>query len=343
MERLTKTELRTLLECIKECYPICDLESFAQRVVSRRSKIVSTEIVISYRGVNPRRGRNAHAAYLPRAYRHYENITFHQRVHERKTRDSGQGRRVRLHNAFHRGTDVKCQIAPRLINHGGLNHTSKDFGPRKKLFIKLLSPHRNQAYRNAQTFTHMQQKLTLVDQALDRLHLGIIVLTADRKVRLATASAVKQVTNYLGHQCLRGNRLPEPLRTWIKQQEVVVKEKGDVVLQRNPLVLAREGKRLVIRFVSDLDQSLLLLEEHPTTMQLQSLVPFGLSPREAQVLDWVAQGKTNKEIGVILDLSPRTVQKHLEHIYRKIYVETRTAAAAKAYEMALLAKNSTAN
>jgi hypothetical protein len=54
-------------------------------------------------------------------------------------------------------------------------------------------------------------------------------------------------------------------------------------------------------------------------------------------LDWVAQGKTNKEIGVILDLSPRTVQKHLEHIYRKIYVESRTAAAAKAYEMASLA------
>jgi DNA-binding CsgD family transcriptional regulator len=76
-------------------------------------------------------------------------------------------------------------------------------------------------------------------------------------------------------------------------------------------------------------------------MQLQSPVPFGLSPREAQVLGWVAQGKTNKEIGVILELSPRTVQKHLEHIYRKIYVESRTAAAAKAYEVASLAGNQT--
>jgi hypothetical protein len=40
MERLTKTELRALLEFIKECYPICDLETFSQRVVSRLSKIV---------------------------------------------------------------------------------------------------------------------------------------------------------------------------------------------------------------------------------------------------------------------------------------------------------------
>jgi hypothetical protein len=38
VERLTKKELRALLECIKECYPICDLETFGQRVVSRLSK-----------------------------------------------------------------------------------------------------------------------------------------------------------------------------------------------------------------------------------------------------------------------------------------------------------------
>ena len=40
---------------------------------------------------------------------------------------------------------------------------------------------------------------------------------------------------------------------------------------------------------------------------------------------------------MILELSPRTVQKHLEHIYRKIGVESRTAAAAKAYEIASIA------
>jgi hypothetical protein len=43
MERVTKKELRALLECIKQCYPICDLETFRQRVVSRLSKIVPTE------------------------------------------------------------------------------------------------------------------------------------------------------------------------------------------------------------------------------------------------------------------------------------------------------------
>lgn len=54
-----------------------------------------------------------------------------------------------------------------------------------------------------------------------------------------------------------------------------------------------------------------------------------LTSREAEVLCWVAQGKRNAEIGHLLGVSPRTVQKHLEHIYGKLDVRTRTAAALR--------------
>ncbi|EKF75822.1 LuxR family transcriptional regulator [Alcanivorax hongdengensis A-11-3] len=53
-----------------------------------------------------------------------------------------------------------------------------------------------------------------------------------------------------------------------------------------------------------------------------------VTQREAQVLVWIAHGKTNREIAQILALSPRTVNKHLEQIFRKLGVENRTAAAA---------------
>ena len=49
--------------------------------------------------------------------------------------------------------------------------------------------------------------------------------------------------------------------------------------------------------------------------------------REAEVLYWVVKGKTNRDIGEILGTSPRTVTKHLEHVFDKLGVETRTAAA----------------
>ncbi len=56
---------------------------------------------------------------------------------------------------------------------------------------------------------------------------------------------------------------------------------------------------------------------------------LGLTRREVEVLTWVTDGKTNAEIGLILGTSPRTVQKHLEHVFEKLGVETRTGAVVR--------------
>lgn len=58
-----------------------------------------------------------------------------------------------------------------------------------------------------------------------------------------------------------------------------------------------------------------------------------VTPREREVLSWLAAGKTDKDIGEILGMSARTVQKHLQHIYEKLGVETRTAAVVRAMEL----------
>lgn len=60
-----------------------------------------------------------------------------------------------------------------------------------------------------------------------------------------------------------------------------------------------------------------------------------LSARQLEALTWVARGKTNSEIGVLLAVSPRTVQKHLELTFQKLGVETRTAAVMRAIELSL--------
>ena len=57
---------------------------------------------------------------------------------------------------------------------------------------------------------------------------------------------------------------------------------------------------------------------------------LNLTIREAEVLLWIARGKSNRDIGEILSLSPRTVNKHLEQVYAKLGVENRTSAAALA-------------
>ena len=67
---------------------------------------------------------------------------------------------------------------------------------------------------------------------------------------------------------------------------------------------------------------------------LESMEPSsavsGLTRRETEVLRWVTEGKTNADIGMILGVRPRTVAKHLERVFDKLGVETRTAAAAQA-------------
>jgi DNA-binding CsgD family transcriptional regulator len=57
---------------------------------------------------------------------------------------------------------------------------------------------------------------------------------------------------------------------------------------------------------------------------------LSVTEREAEVLLWIARGKSNRDIAEILSLSPRTVNKHLEQIYAKLGVENRTSAAALA-------------
>jgi DNA-binding CsgD family transcriptional regulator len=65
-------------------------------------------------------------------------------------------------------------------------------------------------------------------------------------------------------------------------------------------------------------------------------MPASLTPREGEVMQWLSGGKTDAEIAALLSISPRTVHKHLEHIYEKLGVETRTAAVMRARAMASL-------
>jgi DNA-binding CsgD family transcriptional regulator len=54
-----------------------------------------------------------------------------------------------------------------------------------------------------------------------------------------------------------------------------------------------------------------------------------LTAREREVMRWLSRGKTDRDIGDILGISPRTVHKHLQRVYEKLGVETRTAAVVR--------------
>jgi DNA-binding CsgD family transcriptional regulator len=94
------------------------------------------------------------------------------------------------------------------------------------------------------------------------------------------------------------------------------------------------GRRLECSFLSPLgpDELLFRLAETANTDSEQGILQraYALTSREAEVLLWISRGKPNRDIGEILNISPRTVNKHLEQIYVKLGVENRAAAAAAA-------------
>ncbi len=96
------------------------------------------------------------------------------------------------------------------------------------------------------------------------------------------------------------------------------------------------GKQSKINYIAKLvscslaNEQMLFIEKNNEEWNQASLkITFGLTAREAEILMWISRGKTNKEVGLILDTSPRTINKHLEHVFEKLGVPTRTAAVVK--------------
>jgi len=102
-----------------------------------------------------------------------------------------------------------------------------------------------------------------------------------------------------------------------------------------PLSTCTGARQLVAtlqgRTVDD-DWLVVLREVNDAATVQATMQAFGLTLRESEVLYWVAKGKTNRDIGDILGSSPATVKKHLERVYEKLGVETRTAAASMALQ-----------
>ena len=74
-------------------------------------------------------------------------------------------------------------------------------------------------------------------------------------------------------------------------------------------------------------------EFKPDFSSSKPLLALGLTPRAAEALLWLAQGKTNSDIATILGITESTVKKHVQEMFEKLGVETRGAATLRALEV----------
>jgi len=163
--------------------------------------------------------------------------------------------------------------------------------------------------------------LSLLHDALDEAGYTVLVATNGE-----SALARRLLEDYFA---LGANAVPPRLAEWIRAIAGAAAEAPEMP----PLSVAQGAKRLLFSLqgrTAEGDWLLLLREESDAAILEAITSAFRLTPREAEVLFWVIKGKTNRDIGDILGTSPRTVNKHLEHVFEKLGVETRTAAATVA-------------
>ncbi len=157
--------------------------------------------------------------------------------------------------------------------------------------------------------------------ALDSAGQNICAINSDAELMWATPQAVRALE-------VRGvaEWLPaaarSAIRRWLSHCPV---EGGHVEMEIHNEIIKFQLLRQ-----NPTGEILLQLQCHAELDEIAALRHrYPLTQREAEVLVWLAQGKTNREIGQILELSPRTVNKHLEQIFKKVGVENRTTAAAQ--------------
>jgi len=170
----------------------------------------------------------------------------------------------------------------------------------------------------ARLATHLKnaQVVRQARQAIDIAGLGVVVL--DNFGQIAWQSP--QSSQWL-EAFFPGANQTQPKLDWL----IETLEKKSQTFQ------TPTGQQLHAQLLGEngLSETMLLLRvESASNRSSPQLISTTLTNRETEVLSWVAKGKTNKDIGDILGLSPRTVNKHLEHIYEKLGVETRTAAVS---------------
>lgn len=203
------------------------------------------------------------------------------------------------------------------LESGGVDYVTKPIKPKEvlaRIGVHLQSAREKRQARNA----------------LDAFgYATITVRVSDGKLMWQTPLARDLLLQYYGSNA---PQTPQPVLDWLRRHL------ADAERQIEPPRLscpspAPGSRRLTFRLhqqTGDDDWLIIMREESDETVIQAMSLSFKLTAREAEVLYWVVKGKINRDIGDILGTSPMTVKKHLERVFAKLGVETRTAAAGMA-------------
>jgi len=178
---------------------------------------------------------------------------------------------------------------------------ARDFTERDRAVLDFLRPHLANLYEAAQARRRAVQALALLEES----DAGLLILDGTDRIEHATPEALRLMSVYFRDY---RSELPEEIAAWLVEERTRPSPEA--------LQIEREDMALRVHFV---DGALLLAEQRAEPP---------LTEREREILELVAAGKSNAEIAEAIWIAPGTVRKHLENVYEKLGVHSRTAAIA---------------
>lgn len=210
---------------------------------------------------------------------------------------------------------------------GAVDYVSKPFESeevlaRVKAQLDLRRLQRELEARNEILATEVQRRRIAERQLEESLDQAILVVSRKGRIHFCTRRGWDLLGRYFDGS--EDGALPAEVLDWLEERagEPLEIRSGEACLH----------VRSFMDRASSWDTLMLSLEEKLPIASPEPLQSLGLTPREAEVLFWLTQGKTSPEVAVILDVALNTVKKHAQNIFLKLEVDNRTAAAMKAWE-----------
>ena len=215
------------------------------------------------------------------------------------------------------------------LESGGVDYVTKPIKPKEVL--ARMGVHLGGARQARQEARQAGQ----ARNALDAFgYASITVRASDGRLMWQTPLARDLLLAYFGPPAPGPHQLaPQPVADWLRRHL----REAQAQIEPPRLTAELGARRLSFRLHQQTGDSegggdwLIVMREVSDAAVIEAMsLSFKLTAREAEVLYWVVKGKINRDIGDILGASPATVKKHLERVFAKLGVETRTAAAAMA-------------
>jgi DNA-binding CsgD family transcriptional regulator len=187
-----------------------------------------------------------------------------------------------------------------------LHAQERDFTGDDRRKLRALYPHVHALIREARARKRLASLIRAIEAQEESDACGFLLFDSKLEIEQGSPAALRMLRAWFGEI---DGRVPSRIGDWLLSRPA-----------HEPLRIERTGKRLLVEAATD--GALVMTEK--------DVPPASLTPREIEVLRCVAEGRTTSEIARLLWVTPATVSKHLEHIYRKLGVSSRTAALVAA-------------